>query len=189
MKRIIVIAVFLILILPLLGCGTQSYDESYEVGYQQGYAEGHQEGIEESKYDLPQVELPDIKLPDVELPAIKIPNVKLPDISTNITPNNESSSTSPASETSVGECCVNPEWPITMKLIVLGKSGDSYRYRTVLEEKSGANFHITALTREFVETGYTWTGGRDYVLDHLGSYTIPANGKLEWETSFDLSEV
>ena len=78
---------------------------------------------------------------------------------------------------------------IIMKITPLERVGSSYRYRTILEEKNGIEIYINSLTREFIETGYVWTGGRDYLLDHVGSFTIPAHGKLEWETSFDLSEV
>lgn len=74
-----------------------------------------------------------------------------------------------------------------MTIIPLGVSGQSHRYRTVLEETSGIEIHMIALTREFVETGYSWTGSRSYILERLGSYIVPANGILEWETSFDLT--
>ena len=80
---------------------------------------------------------------------------------------------------------VNPS--ITMTIIPLGRSGNGFRYRTVLQEERGVDIYITALVREFTETGYVWTGGRDYLLDHVGSFTVRAYGRLEWETEFDLT--
>lgn len=89
---------------------------------------------------------------------------------------------------SIEEVIQNTNPFITMVIIPLERSGNTYRYRTILKEESGVDIHISALVREFIETDYVWTGGRDYLLDHVGGFTIPAKNKFEWETSFDLSE-
>ncbi|MEE8472632.1 MAG: hypothetical protein V3S82_05650 [Dehalococcoidia bacterium] len=80
---------------------------------------------------------------------------------------------------------VNPS--ITMTITPLGRSGNGFRYRTVLQEERGVDIYITALVREHIETGNTWTYGRDYLLDRVGSFTVRAYGRLEWETEFDLT--
>lgn len=89
----------------------------------------------------------------------------------------------------IEEVTRNTNPSITMMIIPLERLGDTYKYRTALKEESGVDVHFTALVREFIETEYVWTGGRDYFIDHVGGFTIQANKKLEWETSFDLSEV
>jgi len=78
---------------------------------------------------------------------------------------------------------------VTMEIIPIERIGESYHYRTVLKEQKGVSVTLNALIREFVENGYVWTGDREFILNRVGSYTIPANGEFIWETSFDLSEV
>ncbi|MFC1872496.1 hypothetical protein ACFLYV_02105 [Chloroflexota bacterium] len=191
MRVFLFVAAITILSASFIGCGTQYYEKGYEAGYQDGYDEGrdegYQEGSEDTKSPSPQIELPDINIPDIKLPDIELPDIELPDINIDINPDIDFSP-QPAPEIPSDEQYVIHESPITMKIIVLGKEGESHKYRTVLEENSGADFNLTSLTREFIEVGYSWAGDKDYILDRLGTNTVPANGKLEWETEFDLSE-